>query len=97
MTGRKRRPQRTCVVCQTVTDKRSLTRVVRMPDGGVRIDPTGKLPGRGAYLCDRPDCWQKAASGNALERALRTRLTAEERETITAHGVDLRPHAENVT
>jgi predicted RNA-binding protein YlxR (DUF448 family) len=97
MTGRKRHPQRTCVVCRTVTDKRSLTRVVRVPDGGVQIDPTGKLPGRGAYLCERSACWQKAASGDALERALRTRLTADERQMIAAHGAYPRSRAENVT
>lgn len=97
MTKRKRRPQRSCVVCRRVTDKRSLTRIVRSPDGGIQIDPSGKLPGRGAYLCGRDECWQKAAVGDALERALRTRLVDEERQMIAAWGADLQPRTENVT
>ena len=48
---RKRIPQRTCVGCRDVGDKRQLVRLVRTPGGTVEIDDTGKRPGRGAYLC----------------------------------------------
>lgn len=82
-------PQRTCVVCRSVQPKRGLTRLVRTPDAGVKIDPTGKAAGRGAYLCGDPACWQKAAAGAVLERALRTTLTADERAEIAAHGAGL--------
>ncbi len=94
MTRRKHIPQRTCVICRTVSAKRGLTRLVKTPDGGVQIDPTGKRPGRGAYLCSNPACWQKAARSEALDRALRTTLTVEEREMIEEHGVRLAPQAE---
>ena len=47
-------PQRTCVACRAVKDKRELTRIVREPDGKVAIDPRGKLAGRGAYICSNP-------------------------------------------
>jgi predicted RNA-binding protein YlxR (DUF448 family) len=54
--GRRRHiPRRTCVVCRATGDKRALTRLVRTPDDGVHVDPTGKRNGRGAYLCDRLD------------------------------------------
>lgn len=89
---RKHVPQRTCIVCRTTADKRSLTRIVRTTDQRVEIDPTGKLAGRGAYLCDDPACWQKAANTNVLEKALRTTLTQTERETIAAHGAQIVPH-----
>ncbi len=85
MTRRKHIPHRTCVVCRTVDAKRTLTRLVRTPDAGVQIDPTGKLSGRGAYLCDDPACWRRAARDDALGRALRTRLTDEERAMIAAY------------
>jgi predicted RNA-binding protein YlxR (DUF448 family) len=66
-----------------------LTRVVRTPDSGVQLDPTGKLAGRGAYLCENPACWQKAASGDVLNRALKTTLSDEERAAIAAYGMRL--------
>jgi predicted RNA-binding protein YlxR (DUF448 family) len=77
-------PRRTCVVCREAHPKRQLTRLVHTSEG-VRIDPTGKLAGRGAYLCDQAECWQKAAQGDTLGRALKTELTDEERAMIAAH------------
>ncbi len=78
------RPERVCVICRTKQDKRSLTRVVRTTDEGVLIDPTGKRNGRGAYLCQQVECWQKAISSDILAQALRTTLTQEDRERIKA-------------
>lgn len=80
---RKHSPLRTCVICKEKRDKRTLTRLVRTPDG-VFIDPTGKQNGRGAYLCEAPVCWQAAASGSQLNQALRTTLTDEDRKRIKA-------------
>lgn len=71
-------PQRTCCVCRTKDAKRQLTRIVRT-DSGVQIDSTGKLNGRGAYLCDHPVCWDKAASSELLAKALRVPLSSEDR------------------
>jgi uncharacterized protein len=64
-------PQRTCVACRQTSAKRYLVRVVRAPDGSVTIDPTGKRSGRGAYLCDSPECWQAALNRGVLPRALK--------------------------
>jgi predicted RNA-binding protein YlxR (DUF448 family) len=75
-------PQRTCVGCREILPKRSLIRIVRTPDG-VRIDPGGKLPGRGAYLHDRRSCWERGLKGS-LAHALKTELSAEDREHLTA-------------
>lgn len=82
-------PQRTCVICRETLPKRSLTRIVRTGQAGVQIDPGGKMAGRGAYLCDKAACWQKAAQGDALNRALKTDLTDEERGRIAARGAEL--------
>jgi predicted RNA-binding protein YlxR (DUF448 family) len=71
----RRVPQRTCVGCRTVQPKRQLVRLVRGADGRVRIDPTGKAVGRGAYLHDRRSCWHKALASQALDQALKTTLT----------------------
>ena len=69
-------PQRTCVGCHTVLPKRSLTRLVRRPDGIV-VDSSGKLAGRGAYLHNRRSCWEKGLKG-PLARALKATLTTED-------------------
>lgn len=76
-------PLRTCVVCRTPADKRSLTRVVQT-EAGVVVDPTGKRNGRGAYLCANADCWQRAASTTILDKALRITLTDEDRRRLLA-------------
>jgi len=70
-------PQRSCVGCRQVLPKRSLIRVVRTPDG-LKIDPTGKLAGRGAYLHNQRSCWERGIKG-ALAHALKTELTDSDR------------------
>jgi predicted RNA-binding protein YlxR (DUF448 family) len=72
--------QRTCVGCRQVLPKRTLMRVVRTATG-VQLDPTGKAPGRGAYLHDRRACWERALAGT-LAPALRMDLTADDRERL---------------
>src|SRR5437763_1562350 len=79
---RKHVPQRTCVVCRETGAKRALTRLVRTAGDGVRVDPTGKLNGRGAYLCNQVTCWNKAIGSDVLEKALRTTLTVEDRQHL---------------
>ena len=61
--------------CRTVQPKRQLVRLVRQADGAVVADPTGKAPGRGAYLHDRRSCWLKALTGQPLAQALKVTLT----------------------
>lgn len=75
---RKHVPVRTCVICRTQDAKRHLTRLVRTVDG-IQIDPTGKASGRGAYLCDNPECWKRAVKTDVLARALRMTLTDDDR------------------
>jgi len=74
-------PRRTCVICRDKTNKRMLTRVVRT-EQGIQVDPSGKLNGRGAYLCDRASCWERAMTTDILSRALRTSFSAEDRQRL---------------
>jgi len=87
-------PQRTCVACRRTTDKRELVRIVRTTEGGVEVDPTGKRSGRGAYLCPTPDCWRLAVQKGRLDRALKTGLSAAEKEVILQYAQGLTPEAE---
>ena len=67
-------PLRTCVACRTERPKRELVRVVRLPDGVMTLDATGRLAGRGAYLCADAACWSAALKKHSLERALEASL-----------------------
>jgi predicted RNA-binding protein YlxR (DUF448 family) len=61
-------------------------RVVRTPDGGVTIDPTGKRSGRGAYLCESADCWQAGLKRGVLPRALKIEAIPEgDLQTLNAY------------
>jgi uncharacterized protein len=74
-------PIRTCVVCREKANKRGLIRVVRT-EHGIEVDLTGKMNGRGAYLCERESCWERAATSDMLSKALRMPLTADDRERL---------------
>jgi predicted RNA-binding protein YlxR (DUF448 family) len=81
----KRQPQRTCVACRRVRPKRELIRLVTGA-GGIEVDATEKREGRGAYICPEPACWEKALKGAALEKALRGKLSREQRERLMEQG-----------
>ena len=78
-----KRRQRTCIGCGQRTDKNALLRVVRGQDGTLSFDATGRVPGRGAYVCS-PECFEGAAKGRKLQRALKTGVTAEEIERVAS-------------
>lgn len=77
-------PQRTCIACREVNEKRSLVRIVKSPDG-VRVDPSGRLPGRGAYLHESKECWEKALKRGALARSLKTEISSSDLEMLQAY------------
>ena len=82
-------PQRTCVGCGTVRGKREMVRVVRTPAGAVVADPTGKLAGRGAYLCAQEECWKLGLAKGRLERTLKVKMTNEDADALRAYAGSL--------
>ncbi len=73
----KKIPMRMCVGCREMKPKKELIRVVRAPDGSVSMDPVGKKPGRGAYVCRNAACLQRAIKQRQLERQLEVQLTED--------------------
>ncbi len=73
----KKIPMRQCMGCRERRAKRELIRVVRCTDGSVCLDFSGKLNGRGAYLCNDVACLQKAQKSKALERSLEVPIPEE--------------------
>lgn len=70
-------PMRMCVGCREMKPKMELLRVVKPQEGDARIDRSGKVAGRGAYVCDNIECLKKAEKIRALDRALDTKIEAE--------------------
>ena len=80
----KKIPQRQCVGCRTMKNKRDLIRVVKSPAGEISLDFVGKKPGRGAYLCPDSACLTRARTTKALERAFETAIPAEIYDALLA-------------
>lgn len=98
-TRQKHVPQRMCAICRETTAKRTLTRVVRTSDSSFEIDLTGRANGRGAYICDKPSCWEKAANTQILARALRVAPNEDSVHILKefAAGLNLEAGANNTT
>jgi hypothetical protein len=73
----KKVPLRMCVGCGEMFDKRTLVRVVKSPSGDVSLDLTGKMAGRGAYVCKNLDCLKKARKKKAFERAFSLQISED--------------------
>ena len=67
---KKKEPMRMCVACRQMNPKKSMFRIVRSGAGEVSADSSGKLPGKGAYLCKNMECLEKARKTGSLKRAL---------------------------
>ncbi|MDD4802979.1 MAG: YlxR family protein [Syntrophomonas sp.] len=70
-------PQRMCVGCREMRNKKELIRVVKTPTGLVELDTTGKKPGRGAYLCPEQKCFNLALKGKRLQKALQHEIAED--------------------
>lgn len=67
----KKNPERKCTGCQTMKPKKELIRVVKTKENTFCIDTTGKMNGRGAYICNNEDCFNKALKNKGLERSFK--------------------------
>ena len=91
----RRSPQRSCIGCRAVRDKKDLVRLVHTPEGTYRLDSTGKLSGRGAYLCPSQECLTTAVKRKAFDRAFRGSVPREEVEALTEEMAGLVQTREN--
>ncbi len=73
----KKTPMRKCIGCNEMKDKKELIRIVRNNEGEMNVDPVGKLPGRGAYICKSVKCFDAAVKAKRLERAFKTKIPDE--------------------
>ena len=75
-------PQRQCVGCREMKEKKALLRIVRTPEGEILLDATGKKSGRGAYVCRDAQCLKKARKSRALDRMLEISIPDEVYEAL---------------
>lgn len=73
----KKIPQRTCMGCNEKRDKKDLIRIVKNKDNEINLDRTGKMEGRGAYICDKIECLEKVIKSKRLERVLEHEIDDE--------------------
>jgi uncharacterized protein len=73
----KKIPQRMCLGCQEMKPKKELIRVVKNSEGIIKVDLTGKAPGRGAYICKSNECLEKAIKSKRFEKAFETKISDE--------------------
>ncbi|EEI83872.1 RNase P modulator RnpM [Anaerococcus tetradius] len=81
-------PQRKCVVCGELKDKKDLLRIVKNKEEGILIDESGKKNGRGAYVCKSKACIEEALRTNKLNRVFRTEVPEELYEELKAYEVN---------
>jgi len=70
----KKIPMRKCLGCNEMKEKKLLIRVVRSKEMVYAIDLTGKMNGRGAYICNTKACFDKAVKSKGLERAFGSKI-----------------------
>ena len=79
---KRRIPLRKCLGCEENKEKKELVRVVKTPDNEVLIDESGKINGRGAYICNSKDCFNKAIISNKISRSLKVEISKEKIEEL---------------
>ncbi len=73
----KKIPMRQCIACRENKEKKSLIRVIRTTEGEVVLDKTGRMNGRGAYICPDINCFNLAKKKNAFSQALNVAVSDE--------------------
>ncbi|HHU64317.1 MAG TPA: YlxR family protein [Clostridiales bacterium] len=77
MAKKRKIPMRMCLGCKNSYPKKELIRVVRTNQGDIKIDLTGKVSGRGAYICKNFSCFDKAYKSKSFDRALNSKINDE--------------------
>lgn len=73
----KKIPMRMCTACREMKPKKELARIVKTPENEIKLDLTGKLNGRGAYICKSEECLEKAIKTGAVSRAFSCEISSD--------------------
>lgn len=75
-------PVRQCMGCREMKPKNEMVRIIRTPENEICLDKTGRMNGRGAYICMNIECFNKAVRSKAVERALKVSIPYDIYEAI---------------
>jgi hypothetical protein len=75
-------PQRQCIGCGEMKNKKEMIRIIKTPEDEIMIDATGKKNGRGAYICKSAECLKKAVKSKGLERSLKVSIPQDVYEEL---------------
>ncbi len=78
----KKLPQRTCIGCNTKKDKKDLIRIVKNKNGEINIDSTGKMEGRGIYICKDENCLKKAIKNKRISKTFEMEIESDIYENL---------------
>lgn len=78
----KKIPLRQCLGCNEMIPKKELIRIVKDNENNFAIDLTGKMNGRGAYICHKAECLKKAMKSKSLERSFKMQIPKEVYEKL---------------
>ena len=82
MPAQKKIPMRTCIACREEKPKKEMLRVVKNAAGEIRLDFSGKLPGRGAYVCGSEACIKKLKKYRLLNKAFSSEVVPDVYDAI---------------
>ncbi len=78
----KKIPLRQCIGCGEMKGKKEMIRILKTETEGIVLDATGRKNGRGAYICPRMECFQKAVKNKGLERSFKMPVPKEVYESL---------------
>lgn len=81
-------PLRQCTGCREMKPKNELVRVIRTPENDICLDKTGRMNGRGAYICQNTECLKRAIKTKGIERALKVNIPEEIYDAIGKELID---------
>ena len=81
-------PLRQCTGCREMKPKNELVRVIRTPENDICLDKTGRVNGRGAYICQNTECLKRAIKTKGIERALKVNIPEEIYDAIGKELID---------
>ena len=84
----KKPPVRMCIACRGAYEKKQMLRIVKDKDGNISLDFTGKKAGRGAYICDKPECIEKCVKNKILGRVFEQEISSEDYDAIKRQYAD---------
>lgn len=84
----KKPPVRMCIACRGAYEKKQMLRIVKDKDGNISLDFKGKKAGRGAYICDKPECIEKCVKNKILGRVFEQEISSEVYDAIKRQYAD---------